>query len=90
MSTYLPEIFDAALREYAQSTGITLADQPIAERLRNCDSPEAILEVLHDQAEAFRQFRGKEKVLQPLQGIVSSLFTFSAVANIGRINTVRP
>jgi hypothetical protein len=82
MSAYLQAVLNTALKEYEQQTGIALANHPLAEYLMNCNSVEAVYAVLRNQAQAFR---GKEKVLQPINGIVSRLFAFSAAADLGLV-----
>ena len=85
----LRAILEAALKEYERQTGISLANHPLTEYLKHCDSVDAVTAVLRDQAQAFSGFRGNERVLQPLKGIVTSLFVFSAAAEKS-LSIVRP
>jgi hypothetical protein len=90
-SSHLQVLFEAALHGYQRQTGIALADHPLAEKLQNCDSIESVTAVFHEEAQAFSEFRRKDKVLKPLEKAVSVLYKLSAVANFGPdIGLVRP
>ena len=41
-------VFDAALEEYEKKTKSKLLTHPLAAQLQSCDTPTAILSVLHD------------------------------------------
>ena len=77
-------LYEAALHDYQNQTGISLADHPLAEQLQNCDSVESITAVLCEQTQAFNEFRGKDKVLKPFKRAVLILYKLSAVANFGQ------
>lgn len=83
-SSHLQVLFEAALRDYEMQTGIALTKHPLAERLQNCNSIESVTDVLHEQAQAFSEFRGKDKFLKPLKTVVSVLYKLSAAANFGQ------
>jgi hypothetical protein len=90
-SSHLQVLFEAALQDYENKTGIALAEHPLADSLQNCDSVESVTAVFHEQTQAFSQFREKDKVFQPLKKIVSVLCKLSATASFGRdIGLVRP
>jgi hypothetical protein len=82
---HLNVLFEAALRDYERQTGITLAEHPLAERLQECDSVESITAVLYEQTQAFKEFRGKEKVVKLLKNAVSVLYNLSACAKLGEV-----
>ena len=84
-SSHLKVLFDAALQDYEMQTGIALAEHPLAERLQECDSVESITSVLHEQTQAFNEFRGKEKVMKLLKNAVSVLYKLSACAKLGEV-----
>jgi hypothetical protein len=88
-SSHLKVLFEAALHDYESQTGIALAEHPLAERLQECDSVESITAVLHEQTQAFNQFRGKEKVMKLLKNVVSILHKLSACAKLGELIGVR-
>ena len=81
-SSHLNVLFEAALQDYERHTGIALAKHPLAERLQECDSVESITAVLHEQTQAFHEFRGKEKVIKLLKNAVSVLYELSACAKL--------
>jgi len=78
-STFQP-IFDAALSEYAKQTGIDLATHPSAQILQNCDSSDAILDLLGDKAKQFQAYRdGNRKLINCLKPVVQVLHAVSAI-----------
>jgi hypothetical protein len=90
-SSNLQVLFEAALQDYEEQTGIALAKHPLAEQLQNCDSVESVTAILRDQTQAFSEFRGKDKVMKPLKNTVSILYKLSAAADFGEaIGLVRP
>src|SRR5712672_955327 len=86
--SHLKVLFEAALQDYEGHTGIALANHPLAERLQECDSVDSITAVLHEQAQAFNQFRGKEKVMKLLENTVSILYKLSAYAKLGEVTII--
>jgi hypothetical protein len=84
-SSHLNVLFDAALKDYETQTGIPLAEHPLAERLQECQSIDSITAVLHEQTQAFNEFRGKEKVIKLLKNAVSVLYKLSACAKLGEV-----
>jgi hypothetical protein len=90
VSSRLRVLFEAALQDYEKQTGIALAKHPLAEKLQNCDTVESISAVLREQTQAFSEFRGKDKVLQPLKNAVSVLYKLSATADLDKVIVVCP
>ena len=80
----LQVLFEAALQDYEEQTGIVLAKHPLAEQLQNCNSIESVTTVLREQTQAFGDFRGKDKVTKSLNNAVSVLHKLSATTEIGR------
>jgi hypothetical protein len=84
-------LFETALHDYEKQTGIVLAKHPLAEQLQNCDSVESVTSILHEQTQAFSEFWGKDKIIEPLKNALSVLDKLSATANLGQdIGLVRP
>ena len=87
-------IFDAALSDYAQQTGIDLATHPSAQTLQNCNSADAILDLLGYKAEQFQAYRnGNRKLIDCLKPVVQVLHAVSgilaeAAAMVSRANQV--
>jgi hypothetical protein len=82
-SLQFQHLFDAALEEYSRKTGTDIATDPLAAELldHNCDSSDAVLKILEEQARAFDKFRkGDWKVqlmrrLKPTVDILLGLST---------------
>jgi 4-hydroxy-L-threonine phosphate dehydrogenase PdxA len=90
-SSRLRVLFEAALQDYEQQTGIALAKHPLAKQLQNYDSVESVIAVLREQTEAFNEFRGKDRVIMLLKNAASALYKVSAAADFGQaIGLVRP
>ena len=90
-SSQLEALFESALHDYEQQTGIPLAKHPLAEQLQNCQSVDSITTLLQEQARVFSEFRGSDKIMKSLKGIVSALSKVSAAAAVGQnIGLVRP
>jgi hypothetical protein len=83
-SSNLQSLFDSALQDYETKTGIALDKHPFAEELQNCDSVESVTAVFDSQIEAFKEFRGKDKILKPLKNTLSALHKLSAGARFGQ------
>jgi hypothetical protein len=83
-------IFQAALTEYETVTGKSLHGHPFSTQLETCDNPQAVLNVLRTQAEAFSKFRNSnERLMAWLDPTVHILFTFSTTLGEG-IGLVSP
>ena len=69
-----------ALTSYADRTGIDLSKNPFAEKLQLSNSPDAILELLHDREKAFKEYReGNRNLINRLVPAVEVLHAFSGV-----------
>ena len=74
----LQSLFEAALHNYEEQTGMKLIDHPLARQLENCNSVESITEVLQEQARAFTEFRRDDsKVMKPLKRVVHVVHALS-------------
>ena len=90
-SSQLAALFESAMHDYEQQTGISLAKHPLAEQLQNCQTVDSITTLLQEQAGVFSEFRGSDKIMKSLKSIVSALSRASAVAAVGQnIGLVRP
>ncbi len=74
-------LFETAIEDYKQQTGIELAKLTLFEQLQDCNSVESVSAVLHDQARAFKEFREKDKVLKPLKMVLTVLHKLSQAAS---------
>ena len=90
-SSHLRVLFEAALEDYKQQTGIELAEHPLAERLQSYNSVESVTAILREQAQDFKEFREKDKVLKPLKKVLTVLHKLSSAANFAQdVGSVRP
>ena len=73
-------LFEAALEYYKQQTGIELAKHPLAERLQDCNSVKSVTDILREQTQQdFKEFREKDKVLKPLEKVLTVLHKLSSI-----------
>jgi fungal STAND N-terminal Goodbye domain len=85
-SSRLCVLFEAALKDYKQQTGIELAKHPLAERLQDGNSVESVTDILCEQAQDFKKFREKDKVLKPLKKVLTVLHILpSAVEGVSLV-----
>jgi hypothetical protein len=73
------------LQQYEKQTEIPLAKHPLAEQLQSCDSVDSVIVILQEQARAFGEFRGSDRIMKSLSSVISVLSTLSAAANLGEI-----
>jgi hypothetical protein len=83
-SSHLRVLFEAALEDYELQTGIDLAEHPLAERLQVCNSVESVTVILREQAQDFRKFREKDKILKPLEKVLTVLHGLSSAADFAQ------
>jgi fungal STAND N-terminal Goodbye domain len=76
-------LFESALRDYEEQTGIPLAKHPLAEQFQNCQSVDSVTALFQEIARAFSKFRGGDKIMKSLKSVVSVLHRVSAVAAQG-------
>jgi hypothetical protein len=88
------DLFNAALREYSQKTGKDIATEPLATRFLHCDSSDAVLEILKEQARGFKLFRQGDwimRLMKWLEPVVNILFGLSTSGVFGEgVGLVRP
>ena len=71
-------LFNVALQDYANQTGIGLDEHPFVKQLGACDSVDSITAVLQEQARIFHEFRGDDgKLMRSLKYSVSILYKLS-------------
>ena len=76
-----------ALVDYAKQTGIDLSKSPFAEKLELLNSPQAIVELLQEREESFKEYRGRNRRLinyiRPAVGVIHALSgTLGEVASL--------
>ena len=73
-------IIDAALADYTKLTGTDLSTTPFATALKQTNSPEAVLQLVHEQEKAFKEYRDDDrKLINCLSPAVKVIQAFSSV-----------
>jgi fungal STAND N-terminal Goodbye domain len=73
-------IIDAALADYTKITGTDLSNTPFATAIQQSNSPEAILQLLHEREKTFKEYRdGNRKLINCLTPTVK---VFQALSGI--------
>ena len=75
-------LFEPALQAYEKKAGVSLAQHPLAIKLQNCDSVEAITGLFQDQARDFRDLQGSDKIMKSIKTTVSVLSKLSSAASL--------
>ena len=77
-SPELKALFEAALNEFEKRAGTSLVQHQIVDKLVICESADSVIDVLQEQAQAFRNFRGDDgKLMTSLKRTVNVLYTLS-------------
>jgi hypothetical protein len=76
-------LFESALQSYEKTTGITLADHPLAVQLQSCHTIESVTVALEGQVLAFGDFRGSDRVMKSIKGTLLVLTRLSTAASLG-------
>ena len=89
-SSSFKDLFNAALQDYENKTGINLVDNPLAKKLENCDSVDFITAIFQEQTQIFRKFRDDGKLIKSLKSSVDILYMLSDTVLGGGIGLVHP
>ena len=77
-------MINKGLNEYKKRTKHDLREHPLAAQLQSCDSPGAILVVLHEQVRGLDQSRSTdERLTKWLDPTVNVLYAFSSILGSG-------
>jgi hypothetical protein len=69
-----------ALDTYTKQMKIDLKDNPLADELKDCKSPEAVLQLLEKNKNNFKEYRDKNrKFIDCLNPVVKFVHTFSGI-----------
>ena len=75
----LQSILDAA-DKYAQQTGINLKDNPFTDKVKDCDSPTAVLLLLQENVKTFKDYRDQNrKFIEYVSPVVQFAHAFSGI-----------
>ena len=80
MPASFQEIFDKALADYREQIGVDLDQHPFIDELQGRDSPDDVLKLLEEKANAFEFYRdGNRKLINFLSPIVHFIHVLSGV-----------
>ena len=83
-SPELKSLFETALNEFEKRAGTNLAQHQIIDKLVNCASADSVIDVLQEQVQDLRNFRGGDgKLMMWLKRTVGVLYTFSTSGVLG-------
>ena len=69
-----------AVDKYAEQTGINLQDNPFADKVKDCDSPSAVLLLLEENVKAFKDYRdNNRKFIDSISPVVQFVHAFSGI-----------
>ena len=69
-----------AVDKYAEQTGINLKENPFADKVKGCDSPEAVLLLLQENMKGFKDYRDKNRKFMDRVGpVVQFVHAFSGI-----------
>jgi hypothetical protein len=89
-SAHFQTLFESALKAYEKTTGVTLAQHPLAQQLQSCQSTQEIITLLQGQVQAFDESR-RDKVIKTIKTTLSILTPLSAAASLAdAFGLVRP
>ena len=84
-------LFEPALQAYEEKAGVSLTQHPLAIKLQNCDSVEAMTGLFQNQAHAFRDLQGSDKIMKSIKTTLSILSKLSSAASLAdAFRLVRP
>jgi hypothetical protein len=84
---------EAALADYTKNTGVDLSKTPFAAALEQSNSPGAILQLLHDRENAFKEYRdGNRRLINCLSPAVNVIQAFSGIIGeaVNLVSLTRP
>lgn len=79
-SSQLESILDASLDEYKKKTENDLSSHWLSVEFQSCDSVDAVLDIIQNQATVFDKFRdGDKKIMKWVGSLVPTLYKFSTL-----------
>src|SRR6266436_2227704 len=78
--TNFQSVLDAALDSYVKQTGVDITNHPSAEKLKNCHSPEDVIQLLFEGENEFKDYRDKYRgMIDQLRPVVQIVYAFSGM-----------
>jgi hypothetical protein len=84
VSSYLRMLFENALGDYKQQTGIGLAEHPLAVRLQDCDSVESVTAIFFELVQGLKEYRENDKIIMPLIKVLAVLHRLPFATNFAQ------
>ncbi len=77
--------FESTLQAYQKTTGIILAEHPLAVQLQSCHSIDSIVTLLRYETRAFSdlQLEANDRIMKSTESVVSIFYTLSTTASLG-------
>jgi len=77
--SHFQSILDA-LDKYAEQTGTNLKENPFANKIKGCESPNAVLLLLQENLKAFKDYRDQNrKFIDCLSPVIQFVHAFSGI-----------
>jgi len=73
--------FEHALQAYQTTTGVILAEHPLAVQLQSCRSIDSMTAILQYEARAFSDLPASDSIMKAIENIVSILCAISATSS---------
>ena len=77
--------FESALQSYQRETSVTLAEHSLAIQLQSCHPIESIITLLQNEARAFSDLPGSDKIMKSIEDTVAIVSAISVVLSLGEI-----
>lgn len=79
-SANFQSILDIAFDSYVKQTGVDITKHPSAEKLKNCHSPEDVIQLLSEGETEFKDYRDKYRnLIDHLRPVVQIVYAFSDI-----------
>ena len=80
MPASFQEILDKAITDYRREIGVAISNHPFIHELQGRDSPDDVLKLLEEKANAFKVYRdGNRKLINWLSPVVQVIHVLSGV-----------
>jgi hypothetical protein len=84
-STRSEALWESALQAYENKTGVALAQHPLALDLQTCRSTDDIATLLQRRAQAFNDFRQRDRMIRTIKTTISILTPLSHAASFANV-----
>jgi len=78
-------LWESALQAYENKTGVALAQHPLALSLQTCHSIDDMATLLQRRAQAFDDFRQRDRIMRTIKTTISILTPLSHTASLADV-----